>query len=258
MILGFGCNVPAVMAARSIEDRKTRLITTLIVPFMPCSARLPIFVLIAGVFFTGMESIAIMAMYLFGLTTALISALLLRRLVLKGEAEYIMELPPFRRPKATDIWNLTWARTKHFLVKAGTVILAMSVVIWYLTNYPSENVSQSYAGMLGKLITPLFSPLGWGWEISVAIIMGFVAKEIVIETFGILLGDAANITSLMTLPQAFAFMVFVSLYVPCMATIATIKAETGGWKYALFSVGYSTAVAYVIALLAFKILEVVL
>ncbi len=244
LIMGFGCNVPAVMATRSIEDDRVRIATILVNPFISCSARLPVYVLFAGVFFPSIGSAVIMGLYVFGVVVALLSALLFRKTLLRGEAEYIIELPPYRIPNLRDIWILTWNRTKHFLQKAGTVILAMSVLIWFLTNYPSPNIYHSYAGMLGRIMQPLFSPFGWNWQFVLAIIMGFVAKEVVVETLGIL---GTPIAKLMSPSQALAFMVFTLLYMPCLATLATIKAEAG-WKWTLFAVIYSFSVAYVLAL----------
>ncbi len=244
LIMGFGCNVPAVMATRTIEDDKVRIATILVNPFISCSARLPIYVLFAGIFFPTIGSAVIMGLYAFGVAVALISALIFRRVLLRGEAEYVIELPPYRIPNWKNVWILTWNRTKHFLQKAGTVILAMSIVIWFLTNFPTSSIDKSYAGMLGRLLQPLFAPMGWDWQFVLAILMGFVAKEVVVETLGILNTPIAKI---MTMPQALAFMVFSLLYMPCLATLATIKAETG-WKWTIFSVIYSFVIAYVLAL----------
>lgn len=249
LIMGFGCNVPAVMATRTIEDKNTRIVTILVNPFISCSARLPIYVLFAGAFFAGMESAVIMLMYLLGVALALLSALLLRKFVFKGETQFIMEFPPYRVPKLRDLWILTWNRTKHFLQKAGTIIFAMSIVIWFLTNYPSPEIRYSYAGMLGELIQPIFSPMNWGWELSLALIMGFVAKEVVVETLGIVLGDPMAISQLMTPAQALGFMVFTLLYMPCLATLAAIRAETESWKWTAFAVIYGVVVAYIMAYL---------
>ncbi len=248
LIMGFGCNVPAIMATRAIEDRNVRLATILVNPFISCSARLPIYVLFAGAFFTRFESVVIMFMYLLGVVLALFSALVLRKFILKGEAEFIMEFPPYRIPKIKDVWLLTWSRTKHFLQKAGTVILAMSIVIWYLTRFPSSDIHQSYAGMLGKIIQPLFAPMGWGWELTLALIMGFVAKEVVVETLGIVLGNPMKIASLILPNQALGFMVFTLLYMPCLATLAAIRAEAG-WRWMFFAVIYGLIVAYIMAFL---------
>ena len=244
LIMGFGCNVPAVMATRTIEDDRVRIATILVNPFISCSARLPIYVLFAGVFFPSIGSAVIMGLYVFGVVVALISALIFRKFLLRGEAEYIIELPPYRIPNWKDVWILTWNRTKHFLQKAGTVILAMSVVIWFLTNFPTASIDKSYAGMLGRLLQPLFAPMGWDWQFVLAILMGFVAKEVVVETLGILNTPVAQI---MSPSQALAFMVFSLLYMPCVATLATIKAEAG-WKWTIFAVIYSFVVAYAVAL----------
>ena len=245
LIMGFGCNVPAVMATRTIEDDRVRLATLLVNPFISCSARLPIYVLFAGIFFPKNRTLVIMAMYIFSVLVALSSALLFRKTLLRGEAEYIIELPPYRIPNLRDVWILTWNRTKHFLQKAGTVILGMSIVIWFLTNFPTSNMAESYAGMLGKIIQPLFAPLGWNWQFVLAIIMGAVAKEVVVETLSIL---NTPIRALMGVPQALGFMVFSLLYMPCVATLATMKAEAG-WKWTIFAVFYSFLVAYSLAFL---------
>ncbi len=243
LIMGFGCNVPAVMATRSIEDDRVRIATLLVNPFISCSARLPIYVLFAGLFFPNAKTIVIMSLYAFGVAIALISALIFRKVLLRGEAEYIIELPPYRIPNWRDVWILTWNRTKHFLQKAGTVILGMSVVIWFLTNFPTSNIESSYAGTLGKLLQPIFAPMGWDWQFVLAILMGAVAKEVVVETLSIL---NTPISQIMTTSQALAFMVFSLLYMPCIATLATIKAEAG-WKWSIFAVIYSFTVAYFVA-----------
>ena len=244
MILGFGCNVPAVMATRSIEDDKVRIATVLVNPFMSCSARLPIYVLFAGTFFPAIGGAVIMGLYFAGVLLALLSALLFRKTLLRGEAEFIMELPPYMLPNPRDVWRLTWARTKHFIEKAGTVILVMSVVVWYITHYPGGSIENSYAAMIGKTLQPIFAPLGWSWELIVALISGFVAKEIVVATIGIL---GIDLTAVMSPQSALAFMFFTLLYMPCLATLAAVRAEVG-FKWAAFVVFYSFSVAYVIAL----------
>jgi len=249
LIMGFGCNVPAILATRAIEDRNTRIISILINPFISCSARLPIYILFVGVFFTGIESAVIMLMYLLGVLLALISALVLKKFVFKGETHFIMEFPPYRIPRLKDVWILTWTRVKHFLQKAGTVIFAMSIIIWYLTNFPEAGIQNSYAGMLGKAIQPIFAPMGWGWELSIALIMGFVAKEVVVETLSIVLGDSAAIAGIMSPAQALGFMVFTLLYTPCLATLAAIRAETSSWKWTGFAIVYGIAIAYTASLL---------
>ncbi|WP_457550658.1 ferrous iron transport protein B [Archaeoglobus sp.] len=243
LIMGFGCNVPAVMATRSIEDDKIRLTTALVTPFIPCNARLLIFVLFVGALFRS-GSAVIMGLYLFGLVVALISALLFRKTLFKGEAEYILELPPYILPNVRDVLLLTWSRVKHFLEKAGTVIVVMAIFIWFITSYPSGNIEESFAGTIGRAIQPLFAPMGWDYRLVLALVMGFVAKEVVVETIGLM---NINVGALGTF-KALAFMVFTLLYVPCFATIAAIRGEAG-FKWAVFSILYSFIVAYVFAFL---------
>ncbi len=243
LIMGFGCNVPAVMATRSIEDDKIRLTTVLITPFISCSARLPIYVLFVSALFRN-GSAVIMGLYIFGLAVALISALIFRKTLFRGEAEYILELPPYILPNVKDVLLLTWNRVKHFLEKAGTVIVAMAVIIWFITSYPSKNIEESFAGMIGKAVQPLFAPMGWNYGLVLALIMGFVAKEVVVETIGLMNIDVSHLDTF----KALAFMVFTLLYVPCLATISAIRGEAG-FKWAVFSVVYSFTVAYIFAFL---------
>lgn len=244
MIMGFGCNVPAVLATRSIEDDKVRKATALIIPFMSCSARLPIYVLFTAVFFPRNGNVVIMSLYLLGILIGLISALILRKFVFKGEAEYIIELPPYMIPNVKEVFLLTWNRVKHFLEKAGTIIVAMAVVIWFMTNYPSGDIESSYAGLIGKAIQPLFQPMGWDYKLVIALLTGFVAKEVVVETINLVNFDVTSLNYV----QALAYIVFTSLYIPCFATIAVIRSEIG-LKWAVFSVIYTFAVAYLIALI---------
>ncbi len=243
LIMGFGCNVPAVMATRSIEDDKIRLTTVLITPFISCSARLPIYVLFVSALFRN-GSAVIMGLYIFGLAVALISALIFRKTLFRGEAEYILELPPYILPNVKDVLLLTWNRVKHFLEKAGTVIVAMAVIIWFITSYPSKNIEESFAGTIGKAVQPLFAPMGWDYGLVLALIMGFVAKEVVVETIGLMNIDVSHLDTF----KALAFMVFTLLYVPCLATISAIRGEAG-FKWAVFSVVYSFTVAYIFAFL---------
>ncbi len=244
LIMGFGCNVPAVMATRAIEDERVRIATAVVNPFISCSARLPIYLMLASIFFPRIGSVVIMFLYVFGLFTALFSALMIRKTLLRGEAEYLIELPPYRIPNPRDVMILTWNRTKHFLQKAGTIILGMSVVLWYIMNYPKPGAG-SYAAIIGKTIAPLFSPLGWGWKLVLSLILGMVAKEVVVETLTML---NVPLSTVLTPSQALSFMVFTLLYMPCLATLATIRAEVGT-KWAAFSVIYSLTVAYILSLI---------
>ncbi len=252
MIMGFGCNVPAIMATRSIEDRKVRMATLLSIPFISCSARLPIYVLLAGAFFSNPGEI-VMLMYFVSVFFSLLTAYLLRSTVFKGEAEFIMEMPPYRLPCLRDVLVNTWLGVKHFLEKAGTIILAMSILLWFITSYPSKE--NSYALILGNAIKPLFSPMGWSSSVVVAIIAGLVAKEVVVETLSVTTPD---LHSVLTPAQAIALMVFTLLYMPCVAAMGVIKSETGSWKWVAFSIVFSFLVAYATSLMFLELAKMVI
>jgi ferrous iron transport protein B len=263
LLLGFGCNVPAIMATRTIEDPKDRLVTILVNPLMSCSARLPVYVLFAGAFFVGMQGTVIFSMYVMGILLAILMALLFRRFLVKGRpAPLIMEMPPYRMPTLKSSAMKMWENGSLFVKKAGTVILLGVVIIWFLSTYPhgpSGDIGDSYMAIIGHWIQPIFAPLGWDWKAAVALMFGFVAKEIVVATYGALYGiSGANEESMALRSQlqgaftpvsAYAFMAFVLIYVPCLATIATIKSETGSWKWALFAIGYMMSLAYAVALI---------
>jgi ferrous iron transport protein B len=254
IILGFGCNVPAIMATRSIEGEKDRLITILINPFISCNARLPIYVLFAGTFFGNYAGLAIWSMYLLGIIVAIFSALLFRNTILRGEpAPLILELPMFRRPSLKNAIRLMWNRTSIFVQKVFTYLLIGAIALWILSNFPwGVDVEYSFAGMFGHLVEPIFKHLGFDWRGAVAFVFGFFAKEIVVETFGILYaveGKAAIATAIsgsMTALSGFAYMAFSLLYIPCLATLATIRKETGSWKWTVLAVIYGLIVAYLV------------
>lgn len=261
MLIGFGCNVPAIMATRTIEDKNDRLITILINPFMSCGARLPVFVLLAGVFFPANAGNVVFALYVLGIAVAIGSAWLLRKTILPGKpAPFLMEMPPYRLPTLFTSVRHMWDRGYMYLKKAGGIILAGALIVWFLATFPygvEYGSADSYAGMLGHLLQPLFVPLGFDWKIAVALLFGFIAKEIVVGSLGVLYGageDEETLSAaLLADPSlgpvaAFALMVFVLLYMPCVAALAVIKQETGSWKWTLFSVGYGIAVAYILAL----------
>ncbi len=262
MLLGFGCNVPAIMATRTIEDRKDRLITILVNPLMSCSARLPVYILFAGAFFVGIEGSVIFSMYLMGILLAIIMAVLLRKFLFRGKpSPLIMEMPPYRMPTLKSSAIHMWEKGSMFLKKAGTIIFAGVVIIWFLSTYPGgpgSNIETSYVAMIGQWIQPIFAPLGWDWKAAIALVFGFVAKEIVVGAYGTFYGisnvNEENATlrgelhNTFTPLSAYAYMAFVLIYVPCLATIATIKSETGSWKWTLFAVGYMVALAYIVAL----------
>jgi len=256
MVLGFGCCVPAVMATRTIDSERERIITGLIVPFMSCSARLPVYVLFTAALFPLIyQGWVIFSLYILGIAVAILTARLLGDRIVKGErALFLMELPPYRMPRIKTLLIHTYMRGVQFIKRAGTIILAGSLLIWFLSSFPSGNVSSSILGMTGYLIAPLFQPLGFGdWQSVVAIIFGFAAKELVISTFGTVYGTgniSATIQGIFTPLEAFSFMVFILLYTPCLATLAVIKQEAGT-KWALFSPLYSLLVAWIASFLVY-------
>ena len=290
LLMGFGCNVPAVMATRTIESRSSRLITILINPFMSCSARLPIFLLFIGTFFSAHASLIFFAMYGLGVCVAMLTARLLRRFVWKqDETPFVMELPPYRVPTLKAIVRHTWGKGKQYLKKMGGIILVACIAVWALNYFPHHDETadvqanasiaddsridpshDSYLEMLGKAINPIMEPIGMHWRATVAAIAGIPAKEIVVSTLGVLYtGDAetddSSLSARITAPSvstgepdftpasALAFMVFVLLYCPCIATIVAVVKESGSWKYGAFVVGYNTLVAWITAFAVYRI-----
>ncbi len=283
LIMGFGCNVPAVMATRTIESRRSRLITMMIIPFMSCSARLPIYVMIVGTFFAAQyRSWVMLSLYVLGVVMAVLTSKLFASLVIKGEdTPFVMELPPYRWPTPKAIARHTWEKGKEYLKKMGGIILVASVLVWALEYFPhDESLSvqqqqqQSYIGKIGKTVEPLFAPQGFNWKLDVSLIAGVGAKEIVASTVGVLYAgddsfaddesisdDTQKYTRLRTLMQqdgvtplvAFTYLIFVLLYFPCIATVAAIKNETGSWRWALFTAAYTTAVAWVVSALVYQV-----
>jgi len=269
LIIGFGCNVPGIMATRTLETKRDRLLTILVNPFMSCGARLPVYALFAGAFFGANQGWVIFSMYILGIIIAIIAALVLRIfLVKKLSSPFVIELPPYRWPAFRGIMIHTWEKVWIFIKKAGTLILAFSIIIWLMASLPVgvEYGSQdSFAGTLGETIAPIFEPLGFGnWQSGMALTFGFVAKEVVVSTFGTLYGvsdvsSAEGVTSLSTSLHndftplsAYSFMVFVLLYIPCMAVLAVIKRETNSWRWPIFVATYTTAVAWVIAFIVYQ------
>ncbi|WP_060787907.1 ferrous iron transport protein B [Geobacillus zalihae] len=264
MIIGFGCNVPGVMAARTIEQPKERLMTILALPFMSCSARLPVYALFAGTFFAREQALVVFSLYVLGIVVALGLAKLFSSTLLKNENSlFVIELPPYRVPQALTLWRSTWEKGKGFIRKAGTFIFGGSVAIWLLTYVGPRGVGvpmdDSLLAAIGGLIAPLLSPLGFGaWQAGAALITGFLAKEVVVSTMNIIYhvheenGLKQVIASHFTPLSAFSFMVFVLLYTPCLATVAAIRKETGSWKWTLLSIGIALTVAYMISLLVYQ------
>ncbi|MFW6139700.1 MAG: ferrous iron transport protein B, partial [Spirochaetota bacterium] len=321
MIMGFGCNVPAIMAARTLGNRKDRILTILINPLMSCSARLPVYVLVAGTFFGARAGNAIFSLYVLGIVLAIAMGRLFRKTIFRGEAEpFVMELPPYRLPTVKSVIIHMWDRSVIFLKKMGTIILVGSIVIWFLSSFPrggfsgyyqtrmdrvvreyqeriesldpsgknyqvkkqelldqkqaqlsrlstrmeKTGVYNSFIGVIGRFIEPAFRPLGFSWREDVALLTGFVAKEVIVSTMGVLygaeqqddgeesekkLGLLLKEKSGLTPVSAYAFLVFVLIYTPCIATIAAIKNESGSWKWAVFSIAYEITLAWVMAFL---------
>ena len=313
MLMGFGCNVPAIMAARTLESEKDRLLTILITPFMSCSAKLPVYIVLAGTFFGPRAGTVIFIVYLFGIVTAILTGRLFRTTLLRGaDAPFVMELPPYRVPMVKSLLIHMWDRSKMFLKKMGGIILVGSVIIWALSAFPrttqyshdypaaiahiesvftqridgaepsmrpaletekagrlqdiqramrAEQTANSFMGLIGKAVAPIFAPIGIDWRGGVSLLAGFVAKEIVVSTLGVLYAvdeegsealRQALVDSGMTPLSAFSMMIFVLLYIPCIATVATIRKETNSMRWTFFSIGYTTVVAWLMAFIVYN------
>ena len=283
LIMGFGCNVPAVMATRTIESRRSRIITMMILPFMSCSARLPIYIMIAGTFFSlQYRSWILLSLYAVGIAMSVIISKVFSSMVIKGEdTPFVMELPPYRWPTPKSIWRHTWEKGKEYLKKMGGIILVASIIVWALGYFPHNDAlpreqqqEQSYLGRMGKAIEPVFTPQGFNWKLDVSLMAGVGAKEIVASSIGVLYSgddsfgddeefsdDTEKYTHLrqamlregITPLAAYAYLIFILLYFPCIATIAAIRNETGSWHWALIAAGYTTAVAWIVSCLVYQI-----
>ena len=309
MLMGFGCNVPAIMATRTLESEKDRTLTILITPFMSCSAKLPVYIVLAGTFFGAKAGTVIFSIYILGIVLSIITGRIFRSTLFRGaDAPFVMELPPYRVPMIKSLLIHMWDRSKIFLKKMGGIILVASILIWALSTFPlniqyqndydseinkvnanyrtkisnaldsdkiileqkqndmvrkiiwkkkAEKAEKSFMGRMGKAVAPIFSPLGIDWRGSVALISGFAAKEIVVSTMSVLYATGreqdsealkhALLSSNMTSLSAVAMMAFVLLYIPCIATVAVIKRETGSLKWTFFSIAYSTLIAWLAA-----------
>lgn len=269
LIMGFGCNVPAIMATRTIEDRKSRLITMLVNPLMSCSARLPIYLVMIGAFFPNCASSMLLCIYTAGILLAVIMARIFSKFLVKGEdSPFVMELPPYRMPTSKSIMRHTWEKGAQYLKKMGGIIMIASIIIWFLGYYPqhdayesvAEQQENSYIGQIGKAIEPVIKPLGFDWKLGIGLISGVGAKELVVSTLGVLYtneGDVENVNLSNRIPitplVALAYMLFVLIYFPCIATFAAIKQESGSWKWAIFTAGYTTGLAWLVAFTVFQI-----
>ena len=266
MILGFGCGVPAIMATRTMENEGDRILAMMLVPFMSCTSRLPIYIIFIGAFFSQHQGAVLLGIYLLGIAVALIVAAILKRTMFKGlSSPFVMELPTYKVPSLKGILLHTWEKVKDFLKKAGTIILLCSVILWALQNifpWGGTNPKMSLLGIIGSFFAPIFAPLGFGtWQAAVAIIAGLASKEVVVATFGTLAGmdsnDHARITNLIhdtfTPLSALSFMAFTLLYTPCIAAIGTIKQETNSYKWPLIMCAITLISAYVVSFLIFQI-----
>ena len=286
LVMGFGCNVPAIMATRTIESHSSRLITILINPFISCSARIPIYILLVGTFFPQYASLVFIGLYLFGIIVAVITAKLMRRFFFKvDETPFVMELPPYRMPTAKATFRHMWNKAEQYLRKMGGVILVASVIVWFLSYYPRpkasyereltpheqmEQQSNSYLGKIGQAVTPLVEPLGFNWKVTTSLLSGTAAKELVVSTLGVLYSESdADETIFLSqkisqpnpvtgVPDftplvALSFMVFVLLYFPCIASVIAVAKEAGSWKWGAFTVLYNTGVAWIVSFLVYQI-----
>jgi ferrous iron transport protein B len=268
LIMGFGCNVPAIIASRTIENRKSRLITMLINPLMSCSARLPIYLVMVGAFFPRTASLVLLSIYAIGILLAVLMARLFSRFFKGDDTPFVMELPPYRMPTMKTIFRHTWEKGAQYLRKMGGIILVASIVIWALGYYPNhhnyntvaEQQEHSYIGQIGKAIEPAIEPLGFDWKLGIGLISGVGAKELVVSTLGVLYtndseADSVSLRSRIPITPlvAFCYMVFVLIYFPCIATLVAIKQESGKWRWALFSAIYTTLLAWIITFCIYQI-----
>jgi ferrous iron transport protein B len=255
LILGFGCNVPAIMSTRTIENPRDRLVTILVTPLMSCGARLPVYALLAAAFFAAYQGLVVFSMYAIGVVLAISLAWLFRKRLVPGESgHFVMELPPYRLPTVTGVLAHVWERGWAFISRAGTIIFMVVVVIWALDYF---NVLEQ----IGRAIAPVFSPAGFGqWQPAVALLFGVAAKETVVGAFGTLFaGSSGGLSEVIaadlgwTPLVAFAFMTMLLLYIPCVATLVTIKRETGSWKWTLFTVAYTLGLGWTVATLIYQV-----
>lgn len=269
LIMGFGCNVPAIMASRIIESRKSRLVTILINPLISCSARLPIYLVMIGAFFPSKASLVLLSIYVIGILLAVLMARIFSRFIVKGDdAPFVMELPPYRMPTLKSVLRHTWEKGAQYLKKMGGIIMVASIIIWFLGYYPNHNAyattaeqqENSYIGQIGKAIEPVIEPLGFDWKMGIGLLSGIGAKELVVSSLGVLYMNDDDIDSIdlsdripITPLVAYGYMLFILIYFPCVATVAAIKNESGSWKWAAFTICYTTLLAWVVAFLVHQV-----
>jgi ferrous iron transport protein B len=287
LIMGFGCNVPAIMATRTLRNRGDRILTMLIIPFMSCSARLPVYILIISAFFSTNQTLILFFIYMLGIFIAFVTANLLNKIAFKNkDTPFVMELPAYRLPTFRTIWFQMWDKTTQYLKKIATVVLLGVIIIWSLEYFPrdkenqlaSERLANSYLGQIGKLIQPVMSPLGFDWKMSISLLAGLPAKEIIISTMGVLYQTTSDTQTVnlqhklqsevhqngnmagsrvFTPASAFSFLIFVLIYFPCIGVIATINNESGSWRWALFSIIYTSALAWILAFIAYQTVSLI-
>ena len=278
-LIGFGCGVPAIMATRTLENRRDRIVTILTIPFMSCSARLPAYLLLVAAFFTAKQGLILMSIYLIGILVAAITAIVLSKTILKHDkTQFVMELPPYRKPTARNATIHMWSKGKQYLQKMATIILAASIIVWALGYFPrhegqtpQEQIENSYMGMMGKAIEPVVAPLGFNWQMGVSVLTGAAAKEIVVSTMGVLYTGESDATEestslkdkLQTATKAngehvfdpivaYSFMLFILLYFPCIAALAAIRREAGT-KWMVFEIFYTTGVAWLVSFIFYQV-----
>ena len=259
LIVGFGCSVPAIMSARTLESDKDRKLTALLVPLMSCNARLPVYALFASVFFAGRETIIVFSLYLMGIGLAFGIGLLFKKTLFKKDEEpFIIELPEYKLPEPKSLLLHTWEKGKGFLKKAGTIIFSVSVIVWFLSNFNTTgmvDINASFLAAIGKFINPIFIPLGFAhWQNSIALLTGLMAKEVVVGTMGVIYGGnlTHSLGGYFTPLSAYSFLVFVLLYTPCVSVIATMKKEYGN-KMAIFSLSYQLVLAWIVSFIIFNV-----
>ncbi len=264
MLLGFGCSTPAALATRTLDNEKDRRLTLFLVPFMSCSAKIPIYLLFAGIFFPDKAGLVMTMMYLLGVVVAVVCALVLKNTVFKGvSSPFVLEIPPYRIPSFKSIVKQVWEKTRGFLIKAGTIIFAMSVVVWVLQTFDIsfnmvEDSKDSILAIMGRGISVIFAPLGFGfWQAGVAVLTGIVGKEIVVSTFNVLLPGEA-LREMFTPASAVAFMTFALLYIPCISASVTISRELKSRRWSIGLIVWQTAVAYTVAYLVYTVALIVL
>ena len=281
-LIGFGCGVPAIMATRTLENRRDRIVTILTIPFMSCSARLPAYLLLVAAFFTAKQGLILMSIYLIGILVAALTAIVLSKTILKHDkTQFVMELPPYRKPTARNATIHMWSKGKQYLQKMGTIILAASIIVWALGYFPrhegqtsQEQIENSYMGMMGKAIEPVVAPLGFNWQMGVSVLTGAAAKEIVVSTMGVLYTGEADAdeesaplkeklqtatkddgTHVFNPVVAYSFMLFILLYFPCIAALAAIRREAGT-KWMVFEIIYTTAVAWIVSFIFYQVASI--